>query len=1082
MTTARLALLLGALIALPLRHAAALEPQAQALTSLQAASAVPVSLQVRAGFPLAMSMDVGVPGADSVAVGREFFEQYGDLFLLGPDVALVPQRVSGPGSDDLVSFTQTYKGIPVWASRISLFLTPSPVGGPSRVRLAVGALLSGRGDVQVGTVPALSATQAIELARAYLGRPGAAAFADPELQVYDPGLGGGGASSPRLVYVLTLGGGDSTEVLVDANTGAIAFSHSFVRSDYYAGFLDALGSPGGFNTTCYDPDLATVVGIGNENGLISSYLGDVDAVNAWWHARNTYLWYWGVLGRDSWDDDGSMVRVYVHAGIPNGGWVGGCNLIEFSNGWVGYDGIVHEFTHGVVQEEADLVYAGEPGALDESYADTMGAIADSADWLIGEDRTNGWGAIRSLSNPPAALPCGCPAPPCSPCGQQPDEDSEYLVLPQPCTGGNDNCGVHTNSGIFNKAHYLMAAGGPFRGRTMVGMGRTKLAWLAYLSLASLPANSSLPQAAGVTRAVASWLGNTLFTNQDVCDVNNALAAVGYGTGDTDCDGISDLGDDSDGDGFVDLIDNCDSVPNPSQQDSDSDGVGDSCDDSDGDGISDAGDNCPGVYNPFPQMDQDMDGIGDVCDLDRDGDGVADSVDNCDLHPNPGQQDGNANGEGNACDPDTDGDGYWDFSAPNDNCTFVPNPMQTDTDLDGMGDACDLCPNTQDNSNAYTIPPCAFPPNCANPVPYQPDNDGDGIPNACDSLNFGPVGMDFDTEPMSPTRPIRADGTTRDAAINLAAGVAGVSFQIPLGICDPGAPFLRDELAELQFSGLDPLIDAWVADQRGRRVARAVMPVGSPVRGLRFRPNCARRYFLHFELSPALGGGDDFQLLARRTPGTTPNPWRLPSPFPGDPPPPTPDLDMDGLPDSIDSCPTLYEPTATDTDADGVAQVCDTCTLQSNPPFSGAAPGVTFVSSQHDGDGDGRGNRCDFDYNNAGLALSPSDFNDMKFSLLPSAGLVTQSTCGATTGPPPAGEGGSGSGQRCAEFDHDGSGAVITSADFNLSKAAVAAGGLINTNFPKCASCNPPYSAPPGSDSGVLAGKPVCIGPACQYLP
>lgn len=57
--------------------------------------------------------------------------------------------------------------------------------------------------------------------------------------------------------------------------------------------------------------------------------------------------------------------------------------------------------------------------------------------------------------------------------------------------------------------------------------------------------------------------------------------------------------DSDGDGVLDLDDNCIDDPNADQSDRDSDGVGDVCD------------NCPDVFNPG-QEDSNGDGIGDSC--------------------------------------------------------------------------------------------------------------------------------------------------------------------------------------------------------------------------------------------------------------------------------------------------------------------------------------------------------------------------------------------------------------------------------------------------------------------------------------
>jgi hypothetical protein len=74
-------------------------------------------------------------------------------------------------------------------------------------------------------------------------------------------------------------------------------------------------------------------------------------------------------------------------------------------------------------------------------------------------------------------------------------------------------------------------------------------------------------------------------------------------------------------------------------------------DTDGDGIVDVCDNCPTVYNPG-QEDTDGDGVGDACQLpplDTDGDGIPDNVDNCPDVVNPTQADTNGNGVGDACE-------------------------------------------------------------------------------------------------------------------------------------------------------------------------------------------------------------------------------------------------------------------------------------------------------------------------------------------------------------------------------------------------------------------------------------------------
>lgn len=94
-------------------------------------------------------------------------------------------------------------------------------------------------------------------------------------------------------------------------------------------------------------------------------------------------------------------------------------------------------------------------------------------------------------------------------------------------------------------------------------------------------------------------------------------------------------------------------------------------DTDGDGVVDLCDNCPSMLNP-DQTDVDQDDLGDPCDPDDDNDGVEDEADNCPLTPNVEQADTDGDGLGDACD----------------NCPLQYNPDQADEDSDGVGDPCD----------------------------------------------------------------------------------------------------------------------------------------------------------------------------------------------------------------------------------------------------------------------------------------------------------------------------------------------------------------------------------------------------------
>lgn len=133
--------------------------------------------------------------------------------------------------------------------------------------------------------------------------------------------------------------------------------------------------------------------------------------------------------------------------------------------------------------------------------------------------------------------------------------------------------------------------------------------------------------------------------------------------------VSIVGQDVDGDGIIDSMDNCPSVVNQDQIDSDSDGVGDACDacpndsnkiqpgicgcgvadtDTDNDGTTDCNDGCPNDPN---KINPGICGCG-LPDVDSDSDGLLDCNDNCPNMYNPDQADINNNGIGNICEPDT----------------------------------------------------------------------------------------------------------------------------------------------------------------------------------------------------------------------------------------------------------------------------------------------------------------------------------------------------------------------------------------------------------------------------------------------
>jgi len=129
----------------------------------------------------------------------------------------------------------------------------------------------------------------------------------------------------------------------------------------------------------------------------------------------------------------------------------------FNRFTIAIDVIGHELTHGVTEDEAQLVYFFQPGALNESVSDVFGSLvkqrmlnqtADQADWLIGAGlftaNVNGV-ALRSMKAPGTAYD-----DPVLGKDPQPAHMNDFVYTFQ------DNGGVHINSGIPNHAFYLAA--------------------------------------------------------------------------------------------------------------------------------------------------------------------------------------------------------------------------------------------------------------------------------------------------------------------------------------------------------------------------------------------------------------------------------------------------------------------------------------------------------------------------------------------------------------------------------------------------------------------------------------------------
>lgn len=114
----------------------------------------------------------------------------------------------------------------------------------------------------------------------------------------------------------------------------------------------------------------------------------------------------------------------------------------------------HEFGHKVVDAGPKLEYAGEPGALNEHFADVLGAcvrfsqrdqdLAEESDWRIGDTLfLDGTSCLRNMKAPGTAYSNALLG-----------KDPQVGHMSQYVHTFKDNGGVHLNSGIPNRAFAL----------------------------------------------------------------------------------------------------------------------------------------------------------------------------------------------------------------------------------------------------------------------------------------------------------------------------------------------------------------------------------------------------------------------------------------------------------------------------------------------------------------------------------------------------------------------------------------------------------------------------------------------------
>lgn len=414
-----------------------------------------------------------------------FLEQHAAAFgIYDGQVSLSVSDVIETGSATYVHLEQYWRDLPVFGGAACVIFNPQ--GQVTAVSSDLMRNIGGFCEAPESLTPTIAAEDAEDAARnargAYLSArtpsdlQNSLLTAEPaRLMIYDPAIFHR-SGAPRLVYAAGIASTPvnalSEEVLVDARSGEVVFSHSRLDHARYRNIHDA-----GLQASLAHPPSTLVRYEGSnpagDNEIDLNYEGFGLAYNYFY---TNHAW-------DSFDDNGSAIESYVYWNSSDDAfWDSGQEVFCFGTGtsvqrYAQCDDIVgHEYAHAVISFRRALLSAGETGAIKEALADFWGEMIDwsggtnpdySADrWKIGEDLTS-TGPLRSMASPETY-------------GQPSFRGSMLFYY-----GPDQEAAAAVNSGVINKLTTLLVDGGTFFDHTVAPLGEANVRALYWQCLAGL---------------------------------------------------------------------------------------------------------------------------------------------------------------------------------------------------------------------------------------------------------------------------------------------------------------------------------------------------------------------------------------------------------------------------------------------------------------------------------------------------------------------------------------------------------------------------------------------------------------------
>jgi bacillolysin len=364
-----------------------------AQVSIHSATGAARFVRLATGSKLSAQRSAGTMSeAARLDASSQFLSNYANLFGISNAAAeLGAARVERDQHGGThVTYKQVYQGVPVFGAELKTHFDAA-----DNMTVVNGTFIPG---IELNPSPTRSAADAaktaLALVQADLADSGRAVLktakisaSEPKLMVYREGLAKGVEGANHLAWMVEVGNRRDVRefVYVDAHTGKLIERINGIHDAKNRRAYNGLGvnpAPG--------PNYP-----GNPFWVEGQPFptGNTEADNMIAASSEIYDLFKNAFGRDSFDGQGATMDSIFNRGdaCPNASWNGA--FISFCPGTTTDDITAHEWGHAYTEYTDNLIYAWQPGALNEAYSDIWGETVD---------RLNG----RGTDTPDAARTAG----------------------------------------------------------------------------------------------------------------------------------------------------------------------------------------------------------------------------------------------------------------------------------------------------------------------------------------------------------------------------------------------------------------------------------------------------------------------------------------------------------------------------------------------------------------------------------------------------------------------------------------------------------------------------------------------------